>query len=162
MYLFHYLISIVFLLILIKVLNTYIILGNNNSILKQIHLFFEINGSDILLLTLLTLSIIFYAHTLGWKFNNNGTMQEKVSKTYTFETFENNFCKTYQNNSTKLNEACKQLSKNNCINTHCCVLLDDSKCVSGDKYGPTFRSIQQNPIKFSTFCHKKKCKKINN
>jgi hypothetical protein len=49
-------------------------------------------------------------------------------------------CKNYKNNPDLLEQACNSLDTEVCGATECCVLLGGSKCVSGDKKGPTMRS----------------------
>ncbi len=155
MYLISYFTILALLLILIMLLNNNS-LFSKSPFINNIITFFTSYGSDITLLTLVILTIIFYTHLAGWKFNSPTT--SKSVHSIIFETFENNFCKTYKNNSSQLNDACKKLNKKNCLKTHCCLLLDNKNCVAGDKYGPTFRSLNKKNINFSSFCHKNNCK----
>ena len=50
------------------------------------------------------------------------------------------FCYANKNNSIALEKECGKIDKNACASTSCCVLLGGSKCVAGDKSGPTMKS----------------------
>ena len=47
------------------------------------------------------------------------------------------FCKAYEKMPEKIEEECIKTSANSCASTSCCVLLGGSKCVSGNKQGPS-------------------------
>ena len=48
------------------------------------------------------------------------------------------FCTSTPNDKSELERKCGKLTRNTCKDMDCCVLLNGSKCVTGDKYGPTF------------------------
>jgi hypothetical protein len=65
---------------------------------------------------------------------------EKSSPLYNTATQQAGICVQYANDPVRLEEQCNKLDKNVCGSTQCCVLLGGSKCVSGDKNGPTMKS----------------------
>jgi len=50
------------------------------------------------------------------------------------------FCTSTPNDKSELERKCGKLTKANCKNIDCCVLLNGAKCVTGDEHGPTFAS----------------------
>ena len=50
------------------------------------------------------------------------------------------FCSFHRKNPSKIEEMCKQLDKNTCSSTSCCVLLGGASCVAGNETGPTQKS----------------------
>jgi hypothetical protein len=50
------------------------------------------------------------------------------------------FCTSTPNDKSELERKCKKLTDKNCENISCCVLLNGTKCVTGDQHGPTFES----------------------
>lgn len=50
------------------------------------------------------------------------------------------FCNSTKNDKSELERKCGNLTKNNCKDIDCCVLLNGAKCVTGDVHGPTFES----------------------
>ena len=55
--------------------------------------------------------------------------------------FAANFCK--DNSGGKSEQACSNLTRNNCMQTSCCIWTNRNRCAAGDKSGLKFRS--QNP-----------------
>lgn len=53
---------------------------------------------------------------------------------------KDSFCNSKQNDKSELERKCGKLTKNNCKDIDCCVLLNGAKCVTGDIHGPTFES----------------------
>ena len=51
-----------------------------------------------------------------------------------------NKCAKCKNDIGGCESMCNSLDKTQCVNGDCCVLLGGSKCVSGDKYGPSVRA----------------------
>lgn len=50
------------------------------------------------------------------------------------------FCQSYRGSSGKLDSACGKMTRNNCLDTSCCVWTSDDKCRAGNASGPTFNS----------------------
>ena len=50
------------------------------------------------------------------------------------------FCRVSDNNLDKQDDKCKKLSKSNCKQVDCCVLLNGAKCVAGNSQGPSFQT----------------------
>jgi hypothetical protein len=50
------------------------------------------------------------------------------------------FCTSTANDKSELERKCGKLTKSNCKDIKCCVLLNGTKCVTGDAHGPTFES----------------------
>ncbi len=49
------------------------------------------------------------------------------------------FCDSYLGNSMELEDACNELTEDNCTQTRCC-FYTGKKCVAGDKDGPTYKT----------------------
>jgi hypothetical protein len=56
------------------------------------------------------------------------------------------FCAQERNNPMKLEETCMAMDKNKCASSQCCILLGGSKCVAGNKQGPTNVSHYNDPL----------------
>ena len=63
-------------------------------------------------------------------------------------------CTSFASQPMKLNESCGTLSKTNCNATSCCVWLNETSCVAGDKNGPTFRTTKGKPIEVENYMFK--------
>jgi len=55
-------------------------------------------------------------------------------------TSKGSFCTSTANDKSELERKCGKLTKANCKDVKCCVLLNGAKCVTGDAHGPTFES----------------------
>ena len=55
-------------------------------------------------------------------------------------TNKDSFCTSTANDKSELERKCGKLTKANCKDIKCCVLLNGAKCVTGDVHGPTFES----------------------
>ena len=74
------------------------------------------------------------------KFKNITTGETEFTSVKNTTSQLSGICTNNANSQQQLEEACNALDKNVCASTSCCVLLGGSKCVSGDKTGPKFRS----------------------
>jgi hypothetical protein len=71
---------------------------------------------------------------------------------------EKSFCNFNGHDLNNLEKECNGLSKDNCSKVTCCGYLNDSKCVNGNKFGPTFRSDKEgNSINIDTYYYMNKC-----
>ena len=59
---------------------------------------------------------------------------------YNTAEMKGGFCEKYKDYPDQLEKICKTLDVNTCGSTSCCVLMGGSKCVAGDKQGPTFQT----------------------
>ena len=76
---------------------------------------------------------------------------------FTGKKFSDGFCKSYTDKFS-LNNQCSTLTAENCNQTSCCVLLNGSKCVSGDAKGPTFQVDERGKdIDYSYYSYKNEC-----
>ena len=66
------------------------------------------------------------------------------------------FCKTHTGSSHTLIESCGKLTNQNCNLTSCCVMLNGKKCVPGNKDGPTFKSLNGEPIEIDYYYYQNK------
>jgi hypothetical protein len=64
------------------------------------------------------------------------------------------FCKS---NSASLKESCAKLTKNNCNETSCCVVLNGKKCAAGNQDGPTFKTDSGEDITVDYYYYQNKC-----
>lgn len=110
-------------------------------------------------ITLLTTIIVFNA--LGIDLNPPKNTQ--IEKVVTIENFEteptlDTIPKSHNYDLNKTHETCKGLSNNSCSNASFCVLLDGEKCVGGSKRGPTYLTVKNEPVQYTHYIHKGKCK----
>jgi hypothetical protein len=93
-------------------------------------------------------------------------LNEKVvfhKKIYDITTASSNssICKVFGNETDKLQDACKVLTKENCIKTSCCVYLQtnetNGKCVAGNSSGPIYLTENQKPINYDYYYYMNKC-----
>jgi hypothetical protein len=71
--------------------------------------------------------------------------------------FKEDICTKYIGDLKTINKKCKQLSATNCKIPDCCVLLNGTKCVSGNINGPTFLTENGKSVDQLYFYHKDKC-----
>jgi hypothetical protein len=71
--------------------------------------------------------------------------------------FKEDICTKYIGNMNAIDQKCRQLSATNCKIPDCCVLLNGTKCVSGDIHGPTFLTENGKKVDQLYFYHKDKC-----
>jgi len=64
------------------------------------------------------------------------------------------FCKS---GSDSLKESCAKLTKKNCNETSCCVVLNGEKCVAGNEDGPTFKTDSGEDITIDYYYYQNKC-----
>jgi hypothetical protein len=65
-----------------------------------------------------------------------------------------NFCKS---SSDSLKESCTKLTKKNCNETSCCIMLNGKKCVVGNQDGPTFKTDSGEDITVDYYYYQNKC-----
>jgi hypothetical protein len=71
---------------------------------------------------------------------SKSTQLSTVTPLYKTSEMMGGFCNQFKTSPDKLEESCNSISSNVCASTTCCVLLGGNKCVSGSKFGPTFRA----------------------
>tara|TARA_A100001015_G_scaffold154236_2_gene171174 strand:- start:9 stop:275 length:267 start_codon:yes stop_codon:yes gene_type:complete len=76
-----------------------------------------------------------------------------ISETFDNTDLEDAFCNKYNSTPDKLKKHCENLGKNRCDGVKCCVLLNNQKCVPGDKKGPTYLSENGIPHNIKTIHH---------
>jgi hypothetical protein len=64
------------------------------------------------------------------------------------------FCKS---SSDSLKESCTKLTKKNCNETTCCIVLNGKKCVAGNQDGPTFKTDSGEDITVDYYYYQSKC-----
>ena len=69
------------------------------------------------------------------------------------------FCKTYNNDSSNLQNACGRLTVENCKNSECCVLSNGKKCLAGNANGPTFKTGNEKNYYYMGKCYGSGCGK---
>ena len=81
-----------------------------------------------------------------------------TSKDFINTDLAKDFCKSFQGSSNKLNEECSRLTKTNCKETTCCVLLNGEKCLAGSAKGPTFLTdTSSQNINIDFYYYQNKC-----
>ena len=66
------------------------------------------------------------------------------------------FCNTHTGSSDTLVDSCGKLTNQNCNLTSCCVMLNGKKCVPGNKDGPTFQTVNGEPIEIDYYYYQNK------
>jgi|TARA_Y100000992_G_scaffold227398_1_gene158865 K+-sensing histidine kinase KdpD len=130
--------------------------GNPPEALKDIFTFVISNKISILLVILFIFFVIIISSILD---TNTDTDTDNAKNTFTFEAMNNmskSFCQSHSS-SKKLEKSCNQLSETNCKSVGCCVFLNNEKCVSGDKNGPTYLGTPDNLIEVDNYYYKNKC-----
>jgi hypothetical protein len=64
------------------------------------------------------------------------------------------FCKS---SSDSLKESCAKLTKKNCNETSCCIVLNGKKCAAGNQDGPTFKTDSGEDITVDYYYYQNKC-----
>jgi hypothetical protein len=94
---------------------------------------------------------------------------EKIVEIEAFDTMGPGFCKSHEGNTSKLQDSCSELLKDNCVATSCCVyakIEGEEKCHAGDKNGPIFRRDNNGKTKdidyyyFKNKCYGVGCKDV--
>jgi Tfp pilus assembly protein PilV len=68
------------------------------------------------------------------------------------------FCESYLGNSQELEDACNQLTEDNCAETSCCIYTNN-KCVAGGLNGPTYNTDKDGKlITMDTYYYLGKCR----
>lgn len=71
--------------------------------------------------------------------------------------YEEDFCLVYKGDYETIDAKCKALSNDNCSIPSCCILLNGTKCVSGNVNGPTYLTDQGNQIDFYYYLYRNTC-----
>jgi len=66
------------------------------------------------------------------------------------------FCDTHTGSSHTLVESCGKLTNQNCNLTSCCVMLNGKKCVPGNEDGPTFQTVNGEPVEIDYYYYQNK------
>lgn len=73
-------------------------------------------------------------------------------------SMEDAFCEKYSKSGSNLENACNELTKDNCLSTSCCVWTSRQKCVAGNANGPLFNTNSQGKtIPFGYYLFESKC-----
>ena len=126
--------------------------------------FLKTHGATIASVTIALLTTITVFHILGVTFPLPGE-GETITKVVTIETFstdkparklgigglEEGACKKYSSDPHGMEKYCSGLSDDSCATMGCkgglgCVWLNQSKCVAGDREGPTFHTHKGIPV----------------
>jgi hypothetical protein len=90
---------------------------------------------------------------------------KKLMQTVTIESMNvpsmdkyEDFCKSHEGNTNKLEGSCNKLTKNNCDEVSCCVYLNGQKCVAGNANGPIYKTEKTGEkINVDYYYYKNKC-----
>jgi len=108
----------------------------------------------IFIVVFLIFALIIFINSIGLNLKVEEQPKELI-KVVTIEGLNNNldtsiimnssdaFCETYRGSSGKLDDACSKMTRNNCLDTSCCVWTSDKKCTAGNASGPTFNSDEK-------------------
>ena len=57
-----------------------------------------------------------------------------------------NFCKSFLGKKDEMQEACSQLTENNCNQTSCCIWTSNKKCAAGYQDGPIYKTDKEGKL----------------
>ena len=128
--------------------------------------FLQQYGKIIIYIAIIIMLLLTIIQLENW--DMSGYDNAELEKVVTIEKLTNldrskGFCKANDSNAASLEKKCNQLTKKNCNVVNCCVYLNDTKCVAGDKNGPTFttddkdKKIDIDTYYFRNKCHGKGC-----
>lgn len=86
--------------------------------------------------------------------NNDNTNKKDTPDTSINLNPVSDFCKS---SSDSLKESCTKLTKKNCNETSCCIMLNGKKCVAGNQDGPTFKTESGKDITVDYYYYQNKC-----
>ena len=111
----------------------------------------SINKAYLFITILLFMGIVIY--------NNNKIYKEGMENEIDTLSSEpaKNFCKTFNTDSSNLQNACGRLTNENCRNSECCVLMNGKKCLAGNANGPTFKSNDLKNYYYMGKCYGEGC-----
>ena len=110
------------------------------------------NGNSIALILL----FLFGVYIIDKLCDNPELLSFKKSSITHIKKYKEGFCNSVKSKA-KLEEKCNKLSETNCNSVGCCVFLNNEKCVTGDKNGPTFMGTSESPIEAQKYSHKNTC-----
>ena len=123
--------------------------------------FFRLYGSNVIIVVVSFFTLLTAFSMLGINFNPKN---KYIKQVVTIETLDNinsdnteSFCKKFSSQPHEINKYCNKLTANNCNSVSCCILTNSSKCVSGNKSGPTFHTKNGKEIEVKHYYHKNKC-----
>ena len=130
---------------------------------KEIIDYFSENIDDIIIISLIIITLLVIFSMLNINFNSN--TNKHIEKVVTIENLENNqskkgtpfekaFCDLNKLEPHNLDASCNELNESNCNSTGCCIWLNGKKCVAGDKKGPTFLGSESEPLKINHYHYK--------
>lgn len=135
--------------------------GDSNTVL-----FWMSNGAYVVYMCVIILLVIMLIKLEG--LDMTPEKHRELDQVITIEGLTNldrkrGFCKNNQTDAAKLEKGCNNLSRDNCNTVNCCVYLNGSKCVAGDKTGPTFstdnsgKTVDVDTYYFRNKCHGPGC-----
>lgn len=123
--------------------------------------FLQQYGKIIIYIAIIIMLLLTMIQLKDWDMSgyDNATLEKVITiEKLTNLDRSNGFCKTNDSNAAVLEKKCNQLSKKNCNIVKCCVHLNDTKCVAGDKNGPTFSTDDKDKkIDIDTYYFRNKC-----
>ena len=113
--------------------------------------FIKENADYVLRIAIVLLILLSVLASLGISFIDKPKV---VTKIVTIEAFDktkmsayaDGLCDKYASTPELIEQTCNKLSKGNCKVPSCCGWLNDSKCVAGNKSGPTYL-LEKNKLK---------------
>lgn len=121
--------------------------------------FIKENIKEIVIIVIVVLLLLVMINVKGVDLNapkpESKLVQQVTVETFSIDSEENikkmmaspseNFCESYLGNSMELENACNELTKNNCTDVKCCV-YGNGKCVAGDISGPTYKTDKEGKL----------------
>lgn len=94
--------------------------------------------------------------------NNNNNNKNGVSSSDIRMDPAGDFCNSRVGSSNTLVDSCKKLTNQNCNLTSCCVMLNGTDCVPGDKDGPTFKTSDGKNTQIDYYYYQNKKYQVQN
>jgi hypothetical protein len=109
----------------------------------------NINKTYLFITILLFIGIVIY---------NSKTYKEGMENSEILSSdIANSFCKSFNTDTSNLQDACGRLTDENCKNSECCVLMNGKKCLAGNANGPTFKSKDLKKYYYMGKCYGEGC-----
>lgn len=121
--------------------------------MSEIVYFIKENMEKIIIVVVVVFLLLVLINIKGFDLNEKKP-ETKLKQQVTIETFDNiddtenitqQFCKSYLGDSKGLENACNELTRDNCANVKCCVFMND-KCLAGGQEGPTYKTDKEGKL----------------
>ena len=136
-----------------------------NKELRMIYLYFsELFKNDYILsilnicIILITLIVLLDIFNIELKENiNKENINKKIVYFENFKSSQDKLINKINKDPYDKHILCNNMTNNTCKKSSFCVLLNNNKCVGGDKFGPTYLTNNNKNVDFKYYIHQNKC-----